>query len=104
MHQLDDRADFAKLHTFCQENSMVLIITILESTTWLPSMTPGYSLDWQLFSPVLSEGVLAQALKDPDILGNIQTAFNNFVQSGQIWALLIGLFIGYLLRGLTTYG
>lgn len=83
---------------------MVVINTMPEITPWLTSMTLNHSLGWQLLAPVLSEEIVAQALKDPDILGDIQTAFNNFVQSGQIWALLIGLVIGYLLRGLTTYG
>ncbi len=31
-----------------------------------------------------------------DILGN-------FVESGQVWALLIGVVIGYAIRGMTTY-
>ncbi|MBT9311341.1 hypothetical protein [Leptothoe kymatousa] len=31
-----------------------------------------------------------------DILGN-------FVESGQLWALLIGIVVGYLIRGMTTY-
>jgi hypothetical protein len=48
--------------------------------------------------------VLAQNVTDPDIIGQIQKAWNNFVQTGQIWALLIGLVIGYILRNLTSYG
>ncbi len=48
--------------------------------------------------------VLAQQISDPDLLGNFQSSFNNFIQSGQGWALLIGLIIGYMIRGLTTYG
>ncbi len=38
-----------------------------------------------------------------DILGDIQKAFNHFVQSGQVWALLIGIVIGYMFRALTAY-
>jgi hypothetical protein len=48
--------------------------------------------------------VLAQNVTDPDLLGNLQKAWNNFVETGQIWALLIGLVIGYLIRNLTSYG
>ncbi|NEQ52743.1 MAG: hypothetical protein F6K11_21835 [Leptolyngbya sp. SIO3F4] len=29
--------------------------------------------------------------------------FGNFVDSGQLWALLIGIVIGYVIRGITTY-
>lgn len=48
--------------------------------------------------------VLAQNVTDPDLLGQIQKAWNNFVETGQIWALLIGLVIGYFIRNLTSYG
>ncbi len=48
--------------------------------------------------------VLAQTIKDPDILGSWQKSFDHFVQSGQVWALLIGIAIGYLFRSLTSYG
>ncbi|AFY53395.1 hypothetical protein Riv7116_0810 [Rivularia sp. PCC 7116] len=48
--------------------------------------------------------VLAQTVSDPDLMGQVQKAWNNFVQTGQIWALLIGLVIGYLIRNLTSYG
>ncbi|MEO1373203.1 MAG: hypothetical protein AAFW70_02520 [Cyanobacteria bacterium J06635_10] len=48
--------------------------------------------------------VIAQTISDPDLLGQIQKAFNNFVETGQVWALLIGLVVGYLIRNLTSYG
>ena len=47
--------------------------------------------------------VLAQAIEDPDVLGKMQDAWNNFIDSGQVWALLIGLFIGYVFRSFTSY-
>ena len=47
---------------------------------------------------------LAQNITDPDLIGQIQKAWNHFVQTGQIWALLIGLVIGYMFRNLTSYG
>ncbi|MBE7381730.1 MAG: hypothetical protein F6J95_010010 [Leptolyngbya sp. SIO1E4] len=40
---------------------------------------------------------------DQDVLGDISGAFKNFVDSGQIWALVIGIVIGYVIRGITTY-
>ena len=45
--------------------------------------------------------VIAQ--NDPDVLADIGNAFRNFYQSGQIWALLVGFILGYMVRGLTTY-
>lgn len=38
-----------------------------------------------------------------DILGDFQRAFNNFVQTGQVWAMLIGFAIGFVLKGLMSY-
>jgi hypothetical protein len=42
--------------------------------------------------------VLAQTIEDPEVLQQIEDAWNNFIDSGQVWALLIGLFLGYLFR------
>jgi hypothetical protein len=47
--------------------------------------------------------ILAQMIEDPDVLGQMQDAWNNFVETGQVWALLIGIFIGYMFRSLTSY-
>lgn len=52
------------------------------------------SLDWL---------VLAQQVEDPNVLGQMANAWNNFVKSGQIWAMLIGLVIGYFFRGMTSF-
>lgn len=48
--------------------------------------------------------VLAQNITNPDVVGQMQKTWNHFVQTGQIWALLIGLVIGYIFRNLTKYG
>jgi hypothetical protein len=40
---------------------------------------------------------------DQDVLGDAGNLLNNFVQSGQIWALLVGFVLGYMLRSVTTY-
>ncbi|MEQ8960385.1 MAG: hypothetical protein RLP02_21085 [Coleofasciculus sp. C2-GNP5-27] len=58
-----------------------------------------------LVSPWLTDGlVFAQQFEDPDVLGQIQQAFNNFIESGQVWAFLIGLVIGYIFRGMSSFG
>jgi hypothetical protein len=48
--------------------------------------------------------ILAQEIRDPNLIGQIQTTWNHFLQTGQVWALLIGLVIGYIIRNLTSYG
>ncbi|WAL60212.1 hypothetical protein [Thermocoleostomius sinensis] len=41
---------------------------------------------------------------DTDVFKPVRGFFNYFIQSGQIWALLIGTAVGYLFRSLTSYG
>lgn len=71
---------------------------------------PGFLSDFaDPTAPLLSQAVpasttpvIAQHFEDNffdrsgDILGN-------FVESGQLWALLIGVVVGYVIRGITTY-
>jgi hypothetical protein len=59
----------------------------------------GYlDLDWDF--------LLAQAQNDgqfkQDVVGDMSKGWNNFVKTGQIWALLIGLTLGYLFRSVTS--
>jgi hypothetical protein len=46
---------------------------------------------------------LAQKVEDPDVLGQMHKAWQNFVKSGQVWALLIGTAVGYLFKSFTSY-
>jgi hypothetical protein len=41
----------------------------------------------------------AADLKKIDIIGDFQKSFQNFIKTGQVWALGIGLVIGWLLKG-----
>lgn len=47
--------------------------------------------------------ILADIDPQVDVILQMQQAFNNFIDSGQGWALLIGFFLGYLFRSLTAY-
>ena len=57
----------------------------------------------QWFQEQKTELVLAQTIEDPDVLGQMEDAFNNFVETGQVWALLIGLVLGYMFKSFTAY-
>ena len=50
---------------------------------------------------LLLSNLVAQMIEDPDILGQLQDAWYNFIDSGQVWALLIGTFFGYTFKGFT---
>ncbi len=53
-------------------------------------------------SPALqTEAIVAQVFRQ-DVLGDIRRGWNNFVESGQIWALLIGIVAGYMLKSITS--
>lgn len=53
-------------------------------------------------NPMHGQMILAQHF-DEDILGDLSNAWHIFIDSGQVWALLIGIVIGYLIRNLTAY-
>jgi len=59
------------------------------------SFNPNSSLSFSQYKHTV---VIAQTVEDPDVLGQIRDGWNNFIESGQVWALLIGLFLGYLFR------
>jgi len=60
-----------------------------QSLGLIPNIT---AIDW-LF--------LAQQVQDAKVLDQIQTAFNNFIQSGQAWAMAFGIVFGYIFRVFT---
>lgn len=51
---------------------------------------------------LLRQYTLAQKVEDPQLFNQVQSAWSNFVESGQIWALLIGLFVGYWFRSMSS--
>ncbi|MGF1601529.1 MAG: hypothetical protein ACFCU8_05810 [Thermosynechococcaceae cyanobacterium] len=54
---------------------------------------------WQI-TPHLTG--LAQTYQD-NLGANLQGSWDNFIQSGQVWALLIGFVVGYVFRSMTSY-
>ncbi len=54
--------------------------------------------------PVHTENLVLAQQFDQDILGDMNGAFAHFVESGQVWALLIGFVLGYIFKSLTSYG
>jgi hypothetical protein len=45
--------------------------------------------------------VIAQQFQNVDILGNIQNGWNDFLQTGKAGASVVGLVVGYMIRGIT---
>ena len=53
-------------------------------------------------SSMVTTPVIAQQFEDT-FFSNSGEILGNFVESGQLWALLIGIILGYVVRGITTY-
>jgi hypothetical protein len=88
---------------------MIAIDLVQDATTWLTGVTHwvdisqvdiSHGLHWQLPFD------LAQANKklEVDLFGDVQRSFDNFVKTGQVWAFLIGIILGYIVRSFTSYG
>lgn len=56
----------------------------------------------QVRSEILLKTQPSYNMKDIDVVADMQKAFHHFVNSGQAWALLIGLFVGYMFRSFTS--
>jgi hypothetical protein len=49
----------------------------------------------------LSMDLIAQQFKQ-DVVGDLAKGWDGFVKSGQIWAMIIGVIVGYLFRSITN--
>jgi hypothetical protein len=79
------------------EGMQVLTVGLNSISHWndpLVGLNSHLSVDWL---------VLAQQVSDQDVLGQMAKAWNNFIKTGQVWALLIGVVIGYIFRGFTSF-
>ncbi|NJP10396.1 MAG: hypothetical protein HC866_13730 [Leptolyngbyaceae cyanobacterium RU_5_1] len=48
--------------------------------------------------------VFAQQVRQTDLGGDVQKAFDNFVKTGQAWAFIVGVVLGYLIKTFTSFG
>lgn len=55
-----------------------------------------FDLDWQNLAQTSQQF-------NQDVTKDLAGGWNNFVRSGQIWALLIGLTLGYLFKSITSF-
>ena len=74
--------------------------TLIEG--WLHLSQGSLTIDPNLGSIILPITRLAQAAQT-DLGASVAQAWDNFIASGQVWALMIGFFIGYIFRSITAY-
>jgi hypothetical protein len=99
----------AQLHPLSEPNPLavtaILRPVVIEADTspvmpWLISSQAMAAVEVQPVTAI----VLAQGKEfDQDVLGDMARLWNTFIETGQVWALLIGLVLGYAIRGITTY-
>lgn len=84
---------------------MVDVFPWVAQTIVLPILGPDTlaSLSHSIHD-LMHHGLLFSQVTDADLVGEFQAAFKKFVETGQIWAMLIGMIVGYFFRALTTYG
>lgn len=79
--------------------SAMAVIDVIQLFPALP-LELGTNLD--LSSTLSLHGLtIAQAIPNVDILGNIQAGWTDFLQTGKAGASVVGLVLGYMIRGMT---
>ena len=59
----------------------------------------SHALDLFLWKTLYSWQLFAQQV-DVDLWSDVQKAWNNFIECGQVWALLVGLVIGWMVKSI----
>jgi hypothetical protein len=84
---------------------MAIVCMLQDATTWVSGGTHWIDtlqvLHWH---PPFDLLKLGDEIIRVDLFGDVQRAFNTFVKTGQIWAFLIGIILGYLFKSFTSYG
>ena len=61
-------------------------------------------MDFTISDFIFNHPLFAQyVIEDPDIIGQITEAWKNFVETGQVWALIIGIVFGYMFAKITQF-
>ncbi|WP_293160443.1 hypothetical protein [Okeania sp. SIO2C9] len=63
---------------------------IIYETNILDLLGPKILYSWQLFAQQV----------DVNLWSDVQKAWNNFIECGQVWALLVGLVIGWMVKSI----
>jgi hypothetical protein len=62
-----------------------------------------WSFNWNLPWSEINSALLAQQF-DTDVFSTTRRIVGDFIKTGKLWVLVIGIVIGYVLKSLTTYG
>lgn len=83
---------------------MEIVHLALEIPTWFANAIAwvdlGQGLSWH---STVEWSLLAQQF-EVDVFDRFNAFIANFIESGQAWALLIGIVLGYLIKSVFSYG
>ncbi len=104
IHSLGDLShSLAHINLFSA--SMALDWSSFDISNHLDFGQSSWQIHWQQGLHHTSE-LIAQATKEGqfqgDVLGDMGKGWRKFVESGQIWAMIIGAIAGYLFRSVTS--
>lgn len=74
-----------------------------DMVNWFVNVNVWHDPMHALVTHTMDGTVLAQQFNQ-DLIADMQKAFNHFVKSGQIWAFLLGIILGYMVKTFTTFG
>lgn len=80
------------------------LVTSIDPSVLSPSainLSSNLHINLADLNPHLHMDLIAQQFKQ-DVMGDLGKGWENFVKTGQIWALIIGVVVGYLFRSITA--
>ena len=84
---------------------MMLMHIVQDATVWSSGLHHWIDtvqvFHWHLPTDLMA---LDKPIQQTDLWGDFQKAFNNFVKTGQAWAFVIGIVIGYMIKTFTSFG
>jgi hypothetical protein len=60
-------------------------------------------LNLDLLNDTALNGLFFGQTFQDNLFSNVGQAWNNFIRTGQVWALIIGFVLGYLFRSVSAY-
>ncbi|MDY6938226.1 MAG: hypothetical protein SWY16_11215 [Cyanobacteriota bacterium] len=76
--------------------------TISEITTQMVTAIDWHAAHLHFFHhATIGREIIAQAIEN-NLGDNVQSAWNNFVETGQIWAMGLGILLGYWFRSMSV--
>lgn len=82
-----------------------MIHLVADFSTWLTAVSHANDVLQAVHAPMPDDWMfVAQQIKQTDLMGDVGKTWNHFVRTGQVWAFMIGIVIGYMVKTFTSFG